>query len=708
MLPIALIALLPQVQDVPAPFEPDLLPLAKSLSIPTRLVTCELDGDGVEEVLISGLKDGLGVVRENPDGTLQVRRVPLPWIPRDVATGDLDGDGDTDVALVSEHELFVLENLGSGTFASATWVASDAFLSVELGDLDGDGRLDLLGGAERLVKPYLNQGGLEFTPLAWSPVPFMEGPFVAGDWNADGRADLVVASDVSGVVLSVLGDGSGGFLPVSTWFVEGHIEDLRAGDLDADGLVDVVVLGHTVSSPYFRGTPSGAFVPAPAALEFPQNVLDACIADLDDDGRPDVGLAGFERPLVDFDPLASPRAQVLPYSYVRTLTAARTKADAPVRLIAVVSSNPSGFGALKYNLARFVLGPRRRVQGLLATTPLGTNLDKVHVDADFDGDGHLDRVLGTTDAYTPFTGLLRGTPEGWSSEVEPLGFPAQDAGAADVDGDGHMDLVSRTSSLAAWSVRYGDGSGAFSAPAPFAAGLAIASNPSTTDPLLPDLDGDGRCDVVELEAGVLTVYLGQGDGTFSAGSSVQSTGLLVRDVVDVDGDGAHDVVVQRSHFGDLSDEFWFGDGQGRLAGVATSPAVENETSALIAAGDLDGDGDFDLVTCSGELSLRRLAIHPGLPEGGWGLPTVQRIRGRLLYGTIEDIDGDGHRDLTCSTVTAVHGLKYPEVWRGDGRLGLRVWSQPAWVTRTLNVHDVDDDGLPELIGDDAILRRPAR
>ncbi len=69
--------------------------------------------------------------------------------PASVALGDLDGDGDLDLAVANGgfgggDSISVLLNQGDGTFADdVLYLADEHPLSVAIGDLDGDGDLDL-------------------------------------------------------------------------------------------------------------------------------------------------------------------------------------------------------------------------------------------------------------------------------------------------------------------------------------------------------------------------------------------------------------------------------------------------------------------------------------------------------------------------------------------------------------------------------------
>jgi hypothetical protein len=180
---------------------------------------------------------------------------PHPGLGRsasDIAVGDLNGDGHTDI---------VTANNGS----------TDVGVSVALGD--GTGELALLG--------FFGSG------------PRVNSVALA-DLNGDGRLDAVTANGNSTMSV-LLGNGSGA-LGSEVLYPYAGAAKIATGDLDGDGDIDVVVLSGTTLSAYLNngaGILSGSFTRAFATLNccYHSSYADVVVADVNQDGKTDLAVA---------------------------------------------------------------------------------------------------------------------------------------------------------------------------------------------------------------------------------------------------------------------------------------------------------------------------------------------------------------------------------------------------------------------------------
>lgn len=187
--------------------------LGDELNCPACATPVDLDGDGDLDLLVALLgsvqptNDRVGQVvwLENQAGIFRdhvllddVRRVS------DVQAGDLDGDGDIDIAVAvfgfHHGEILWLENRGNGRFRDHLLFATQGPSHVPIGDLDGDGDLDivaLVSQDHEEVWAFENRGSGEFTPRrlhGFLNFDFGSAGLIATDLDKDGDLDLILSA----------------------------------------------------------------------------------------------------------------------------------------------------------------------------------------------------------------------------------------------------------------------------------------------------------------------------------------------------------------------------------------------------------------------------------------------------------------------------------------------------------------------------------
>ncbi len=175
---------------------------------PNSLAIGDLDGDGDLDMAVANRNsDNVSVLLNQGDGTFADDvAYDVGGVPWSVATGDLDGDGDIDLAVanaeVSGDSVSVLLNQGDGTFAGNVPYGAGYFPAfVTMGDLDGDGDLDLAvadagfpKGPGTMVSVLLNDGDGTFVDDSLYRAGDFTVSLAIGDLDADGDLELAVAN----------------------------------------------------------------------------------------------------------------------------------------------------------------------------------------------------------------------------------------------------------------------------------------------------------------------------------------------------------------------------------------------------------------------------------------------------------------------------------------------------------------------------------
>jgi len=314
--------------------------------------------------------------------------------------------------------------------------------------------------------------------------------------------------------------------------------------------------------------------------------------------------------------------------------------------------------------------------------------------ADLDADGDLDLLVVLPDQVN---GLLVYTNDGAGNFALTQTSPLPDWGVVldvgDLDGDGDLDVVVAASHFSESVVAFmNQGTGVLGA------GIVTPLGNVVSDLALADFDGDGNLDVVlsNWNSDTLSIHPGDGAGHFAAGTTIPLLGKAFGlAVADFDGDLAPDIAV--ANFGGiptftLPGEVWVfrNDGAG---GFAAHDSYDSGRGCwALVAGDMDRDGDLDLISTNRNTS----SISYLENQGGLFLPEVQYLVGGFPNATaLGDFDADGDLDVAAPSGNSpeTHFLA------GDGTGSLTAdFVLPGLFNQSAaTVGDVDGDGDLDLV-----------
>jgi hypothetical protein len=329
---------------------------------------------------------------------------------------------------------------------------------------------------------------------------------------------------------------------------------------------------------------------------------------------------------------------------------------------------------------------------------------------DLDGDGYLDMMIVNEDSadLRIFMNDRTGRFRPFVQPTTPLDERASPSEASDFNRDGIVDLVTANLNADNLSVLIGKGDGTFLPGKKYPTKTGSGSAQPRGVAVL-DIDGDGDVDLVNTNnnSSTMAMFVNDGAGNFGLPMIFDAghrTGTRVDGEfglfdADLNEDGIIDLVIGGKRAGGTVVNLGTGAG-GFTFGGAYGPAT---TPWQIAVGDLNGDGHEDVVTSDADLdadeSKDTATVLLGDGKGGLRVVQSHRALGAPFAVDVGDLDGDGDLDMIVSNYRGGAWQLFENTGAGDQIFRELATEQhmAADAASCAILADVDNDGDLDII-----------
>ena len=653
----------------------------------------DVDGDGDIDMLLTGtgsagtyttllyLNDGSGEFFNSGQSLLGLR-----YSSADMA--DADEDGDLDIVMAGYSPSTVMRlylNDGAGNFTNSSESFTGQYYSdVKFADIDGDGDQDIIstGNTGSVVATFIhtNNGSGDYTSVQTSLYAAAYPELSVGDIDGDGDLDMLIAAGGNTRLYS--NDGTGTFSESGISFTGVYDSALEMDDMDGDGDMDILITGYSGSvyeSSYYENTEKPFLITSVRPLSATVgSKITIHGSGFSSTASENVVKIGGTTATIN----SASKSQLV----VTVPSLSAGSKDIEVTKGGSTTSYENLFSVLEYKEPYIRKKVDAELEGVrYASSDLG----------DANGDGYLDMIISGYNASSEtVTNLYLGDGEG-GFELSEETFVGTYQGAVrfgDLDADGDLDVIEmgHDGSTNITRTYFNDGDGGYTVSGTTFAGAYQGEFE------LGDVDADGDLDMVLMGYGYSGTYsaailLNDGGGSFfNSGQSLTGLRYGKMDMADADGDGDLDIIMS-GYSPTYSVLLWLNDGAGIF-----SNSNESFTGMLysdVIFVDLDGDGDQDVVSSgyNGSQYLTYLNFNNGSGEYTAASETLTGVQ----YATISagDIDGDGDQDLIIAgNNTAVLYYNF-----GDGTFEQSSVNLTGVYDATVNMADLEGDGDVDIL-----------
>jgi hypothetical protein len=269
----------------------------------------------------------------------------------------------------------------------------------------------------------------------------------------------------------------------------------------------------------------------------------------------------------------------------------------------------------------------------------------------------------------------------------PVSSETSSVAVGDLLANGILDLAVTNYNANILTVFKGNGDGTFTAQKSTS---ATGNGPIAV--VAADFNGDGKLDlaVANYTDGTVTILLGNGDGTFATqGTVTVGTNPDAIAVGDFNGDGNLDLAV--ANYGSNSVTVLIGDGTGNFKAAAVSPATGSKPTSIIA-GDFNNDGNLDLAVAN--YGSNSVTVLKGNGDGTFTALASPATGAEPNSIVAADFNGDGNLDLAVANFTG----ESVTILMGTGNGAFTAQASPATGNGpySIAVADFNGDGIPDL------------
>ncbi|MCW4467925.1 T9SS type A sorting domain-containing protein [Flavobacterium sp. MFBS3-15] len=616
----------------------------------TDVISADLNNDGFKEMIISSNYANNIIWYKNVNGDLYHSKPLLISedlnIPKSLHATDLNNDGLVDIIAASQFDDKIVwyQNLGNDNFSTEIIVGAsvDSPQSLATTDVNNDGFQDIIAGIynDQQVVLYINNGDGTFQDKdVISEFNYNVKKVMLKDLDNDNLPEIITLLNYSNNIYWNKNNGNGNFSQPIQINAYVYNEKIDFADINNDSYPDLIYNSGEAKLSAILNQGGETFDGDIIIDNIPSNPSMIIVKDTDGDGLIDIvtknsfGIGINKNNGNGFDPLTS---------ITNEFTGAKT----------LLTEDLDNDGILEIFVSSFTNNQSNKCKISYFTYSQPENNYQENI---------LDIYLGATSAIRIF----------------------------DIDNDGFNDILSGYRTLV-WNKNMGNGN--------FSANKILTNifNDIYAQKIeIADLDNDGFTDIIAFSTTKIDLYRNMGDASFSLVNTLNFTSYPVDvEISDINNDAKQDILVTFTSpqlgVGKIINSGNFNFEQ--ITYITTS--IYGFRPSAIAAGDIDNDGDIDIVSVSDDTSRIHLCINLG--NGLFTVSYIATMSTEVIK--LADLNNDSYLDIITSSTYQYSPYGVHRIMNTNGTFSTSPSVIGIESLDTFSVSDINGDGYNDIVG----------